>query len=98
MNHTSGVWRSGSIRQRTCGAETHRSVDLRIQRSREKTVVKRTRNKPDRGRSRAGVAALDYVLVLGVILPMVAFVMLIGPRIMNSAYEMVCVLVSWPFM
>ena len=57
-----------------------------------------TRYKRGRGRTRAGVAALDYVLVLGVILPMVAFVMLVGPRIMKLAYEMVCVLVSWPFM
>ena len=47
---------------------------------------------------RAGVAALDYVLVLGVVLPMVAFIMWIGPRIILLAYEMVCVLVSWPFM
>ena len=51
-----------------------------------------------RGHDRSGVAALDYVLVLAVILPLVAFVMWIGPRIMQLAYEMVCVLVSWPFM
>ena len=51
-----------------------------------------------RGRGRSGVAALDYVLVLAVILPLVAFVMWIGPRVMQLAYEMVCVLVSWPFM
>jgi hypothetical protein len=35
---------------------------------------------------------------LAVILPLVAFVMWIGPRVMQLAYEMVCVLVSWPFM
>ncbi len=51
-----------------------------------------------RVKHRRGVAALDYVLVLGVVLPMVAFVFVIGPRIMHLAYEMVCVLVSWPFM
>lgn len=50
------------------------------------------------GSRRAGVASLDYVLVLGVILPMVVFVMWAGPRIMRLAYDMVCVLVSWPFM
>ncbi len=50
------------------------------------------------GARRAGAAALDYVLVLGVILPMVAFILVIGPKIMRLAYEMVCVLVSWPFM
>jgi hypothetical protein len=48
--------------------------------------------------NRSGVAALDYVLVLAVILPLVAFVMWIGPRVMRLTYEMVCVLVSWPFM
>jgi len=48
--------------------------------------------------SRQGVATLDYVLVLGVVLPMVAFAMWAGPRIMLLAYEMICVLVSWPFM
>jgi hypothetical protein len=44
------------------------------------------------------VASLDYVLVLGVILPLAAFIFWIGPRILHLAYEMVCVLVSWPFM
>ncbi len=48
--------------------------------------------------TRAGVASLDYVLVLGVILPLAGFLLLTGPKIMRLAYEMVCVLVSWPFM
>ncbi len=48
--------------------------------------------------SRSGVASLDYVLILGVVLPMVAFILWIGPRIMGLAYEMVCALVAWPFM
>ncbi len=52
----------------------------------------------ERRASRRGAAALDYVLVLGVILPMVAFVMWAGPRIMQLVYEMICVMVSWPFM
>ncbi len=47
---------------------------------------------------RAGLASLDYVLILCVVLPMAAFISWIGPRIMSLAYEMVCVLVSWPFM
>ena len=49
-------------------------------------------------RRRAGAAAVDYVLVLGVILPLATFILWIGPRIIRLAYEMVCVLVSWPFM
>ena len=48
--------------------------------------------------SRAGLASLDYVLILGIILPMVTFIMWIGPKIMGLAYEMVRVFVSWPFM
>ena len=50
-----------------------------------------------RARRRRGVASIDYVLVLGVILPLMAFIMMIGPRTIRLAYEMVCVLVSWPF-
>ncbi|MGQ9574031.1 MAG: hypothetical protein ACUVUC_01810 [Thermoguttaceae bacterium] len=41
---------------------------------------------------------MDYVLILGVILPMVAFIMGVGPRIMRLTYEALCLLVSWPFM
>ena len=62
--------------------------------------MRQTRKQP-RGRSairRTGAAALDYVLVLGVIMPLAAFLFWAGPLIMNLAYEMVCVLVSWPFM
>jgi hypothetical protein len=47
---------------------------------------------------RRGLAALDYVLVLCVCLPMVTFTLWAGPRIMNLVYQMLCVLVSWPFM
>ncbi len=47
---------------------------------------------------RSGLASLDYVLILGVVLPMVAFIMWISPKIMGLAYEMVSVLISWPFM
>lgn len=54
-------------------------------------------SKKRRAARRAGVASIDYVLVLGVILPLVAFIMMIGPRTIRLAYEMVCVLVSWPF-
>jgi hypothetical protein len=49
-------------------------------------------------RARRGVAVLDYVLVLGVILPLVAFVMWVAPRIMNLVYQMLSLFVSWPFM
>ena len=48
--------------------------------------------------NRAGLASLDYVLILGVVLPLVTFIMWVGPRIMRLAYEMACLLISWPFM
>jgi len=38
------------------------------------------------------------MLVLGIILPMAALVLWIGPRIMTLVYEMTAVLISWPFM
>lgn len=49
-------------------------------------------------KARAGSASLDYMLILGVVLPMAAFVMWIGPKIMGLAYEMASVLISWPLM
>lgn len=49
------------------------------------------------GRKRRGAASLDYVLVLGVMLPLAVFIMWAGPRMMRLAYEMLSVLVSWPF-
>ena len=53
---------------------------------------------PNCSHSRSGVSTLDYVLVLGVILPLVAFVIPAGKRIIQLTYEMVCTLVAWPMM
>jgi hypothetical protein len=52
---------------------------------------------PMRKCRRAGVATIDYVLVLGVIFPLGTVMLYYGPRIMRLAYEMISVLVSWPF-
>jgi len=48
-------------------------------------------------RRRAGVATIDYVLVLGVIFPLGTIMLYYSPKIMRLAYEMISVLVSWPF-
>ena len=49
-------------------------------------------NQVDSGqRRRQGLATLDYVLVLGVILPLAVFLFRVGPKIIRLAYEMVCV-------
>ncbi|MBN1590264.1 MAG: hypothetical protein JW888_12185 [Pirellulales bacterium] len=47
---------------------------------------------------RSGLASLDYVLVLGVVIPLIAFIIVVGKDIMRSVYEMAAVLLSWPFM
>ncbi|MBN1909445.1 MAG: hypothetical protein JW818_06890 [Pirellulales bacterium] len=49
-------------------------------------------------RRRRGLAMLDYVLILGVVLPLVAFILWAGPRLIRLVYEMTCVMLSWPFM
>ena len=51
-----------------------------------------------RGGRRAGASSLDYILILGVILPMVAAIIGYGRQAIRLTYEMVCALVSWPFM
>lgn len=37
------------------------------------------------------------MLVLAVMLPMVVLVMWAGPRMIRAVYEMLCVMISWPF-
>jgi len=54
--------------------------------------------------ARTGVAALDYVLLLGVVLPMAMFGFAVGlgrpgrPGILMIVYEMICGLIAWPFL
>lgn len=47
---------------------------------------------------RRSAAALDYVLILAAMLPIVLFIVVKGKRIMQLVWEMLCVQVSWPFM
>ena len=51
-----------------------------------------------RGAGRLGTAMLDYVLVLGTVLPMLAMSYYYSMRIIRAVYEMTCTLVCWPFM
>ena len=51
-----------------------------------------------RRQRRKGAAALDYALVLGVIFPVAAALLWLGPKIMMLVYEMSAVIISWPFM
>jgi hypothetical protein len=47
---------------------------------------------------RAGATMLDYVLVLGAVLPMAAMSYYYSVRIIRAVYEMTCTLICWPFM
>ena len=48
---------------------------------------------------RAGaVSTLDYILGLCIVLPLIAFAMPAGKRIIELTYEVVCVMIAWPFM
>ena len=47
---------------------------------------------------RGGVSSLDYVLILATMLPIVAFLITKGKKMMALVWEMLCVQVSWPFM
>ena len=47
---------------------------------------------------RAGASTLDFILVLGIILPLATIVIPGGIRIVRSVYELTCVWIAWPFM
>lgn len=47
---------------------------------------------------RAGFSTLDYVLALGIMLPMLAVILPQGRRAMQLVYEMTTTLVAWPFL
>lgn len=51
-----------------------------------------------RDRRRAGVATLDYVLVMCIVLPLATIVLPTGMRIIALVYDMIAVTVSWPFL
>jgi hypothetical protein len=46
---------------------------------------------------RRGSATIDYFLLMAVVLPLAAFMMQIAPRMMRSVYDLLTVVVSWPF-
>jgi hypothetical protein len=48
-------------------------------------------------RQRRGVATLDYVLLMGIVLPLVGFILWVAPRMMNRVYEFTTALTGVPF-
>jgi hypothetical protein len=73
-----------SAKRRTCLVRNRRNPKSKIQN------LKLSR--------RRGAAALDYALVLGTVLPLLALTMWEAPKIMSLVYEMDSLLISWPFM
>ena len=49
-------------------------------------------------RLRRGVSTLDYILVLGIVLPLLAVIGPQGGGAMQWVYEMTATLVGWPFL
>ena len=47
---------------------------------------------------RRGASSLDYVLILATMLPIVAFLITKGKKMVALVWEMLCVQISWPFM
>lgn len=47
---------------------------------------------------RRGVSSLDYMLVFGVVIPIMVGLFVVGPKLFNAAYQIMCTLISWPFM
>lgn len=47
---------------------------------------------------RAGSSTIDYFLLIGIVLPLAAFLFRIAPRAMQSVYDLLTVVVAWPFL
>eukprot|EP01047_Picozoa_sp_COSAG01_P007778 COSAG01_NODE_298_length_19250_cov_397.765913_15_plen_63_part_00 len=52
----------------------------------------------DRISNRSAVASLDLVLVLGIILPLAAFLFYLLPRMIKLVYEMTITIIGSPLM
>src|SRR5262245_14788384 len=52
----------------------------------------------ERGRRRRGSATIDYFLIIAIVLPLAAFILRIAPRAIQSVYDLLTVVVAWPFM
>ncbi|MFN9370817.1 MAG: hypothetical protein ACK6D3_02930 [Planctomycetaceae bacterium] len=57
-----------------------------------------SRNHPGSDHVRRGAASLDYVLVIGVVFLLGGLSLVLSSKIMVLAYDMICALVSWPFL
>jgi hypothetical protein len=51
-----------------------------------------------RHQKRRGSSTIDYFLIICIVLPLAAFILRIAPRAMHSVYDLLTVVVAWPFM
>lgn len=88
-----GVQLSCGINQHLFWRRRHLPIRLRaiMQRIQRTTVSSRCTH-------RSGQSTLDYVLILATMLPVVAFIITKGKKMMALVWEMFSVQVSWPFM
>jgi hypothetical protein len=47
---------------------------------------------------RVGSSTIDYFLLIAIVLPLAAFLFRIAPRAMHSVYDLLTVVVAWPFL
>ena len=67
-------------------------------RERRRQTLTPTLSQRERGRSRRGSATIDYFLLICIVLPLATFLMWIAPRAIQSVYDLLTVVVAWPFM
>ncbi|REJ87245.1 MAG: hypothetical protein DWQ34_21080 [Planctomycetota bacterium] len=49
-------------------------------------------------RNRRGAAVVDYMLAIGVVLPLMLIAIPAARRMMQLIFELSCTMVAWPFM
>jgi hypothetical protein len=47
---------------------------------------------------RRGSSTIDYFLLVAIVLPLAAFLFRVAPRAMHSVYDLLTVVVAWPFL
>jgi hypothetical protein len=47
---------------------------------------------------RVGSSTIDYFLLIAIVLPLAAFLFRIAPRAMHFVYDLLTVVVAWPFL
>ena len=47
---------------------------------------------------RRGSATIDYFLLIAIVLPLAAFLFRVAPQAMLLVYDLLTVIVAWPFM